>query len=184
MTEKNYKRSQYLIKKKFQVDFMLKFSLILFFGILLSTVLLLSLSQGTLTSSYAASGLEIKNTGSAIMPMVVLTNLITGAVICLSAIVVMLFVSHKIAGPIFRFEKDIKRVSNGDLTVRINLRKKDQLKDMALALNQMVQSLSSKMSFVDARLSKIETLQAEGKDPSKEIGQLRSLIRESFVLHK
>lgn len=181
---RQHKRSRYLIKKKFQLDFMLKFSLILLFGIALSTLLLLFLSKGTLTSTYAASGLQIQATGSAIMPIVVLTNLITAGVICLFAIVVMLFISHKIAGPLFRFEKDIERVSKGDLTVHINLREKDQFKDMARALNQMIDSLSSKVAFVDSRLSKIEDLQAQGKQPADEIRQLRTLVRDSFILSK
>ncbi len=186
MTEedKAHKRSRIYVEKGFQTGLILKVCLIFFVGILVSTALLFFLSQDTLTSSYAHSRLEIQNTGNAILPAVILTNLITLGLIMVSAIVVMLYISHKIAGPMFRFEKDIKRLANGDLRVDINLRKKDQFHGMALALNHMIQSMSSRIAYVDARLLKIQTLTSEGKSVENEISQLRSQIRESFILYK
>lgn len=185
MTEEDkvHKRSRFFIKKEFQTGFILKFCMIFLFGIILSTGLLFFLSQDTLTSSYAKSGLEIRNTGTAILPVVILTNLMTLGLITLAAIVVLLYISHRIAGPIFRFEKDITRVAGGDLTVQINLRKKDQFQNMALALNRMIQSMSSRVAYVDARLLKIQTLNEEGKSVDDEILKLRTLIRESFILN-
>lgn len=181
---KTYKRSKYFIKKKFQAEIILKFSMVLFIGILLSTALLFLFSQDTLTSSYANSGLEIKNTGTAIMPAVILTNLITLGIISIFSIIVMLFISHKIAGPMFRFEKDLKRVSKGDLTVKVNLRKKDQFKDMALGLNQMIQSMYTKVMYIDTQLSKIQKSHNENKKINEEITLLRSKIHDSFILNK
>lgn len=183
-TSQEYKRNQVFIKKRFQFNIIFKFCLLLLAGVVLSTGLLFIFSQDTLTSSYAGAGLEIKNTGTAILPMVVLTNLITLGIICCSTIAVMLFISHKIAGPLFRFEKDIKRVSTGDLSVKINLRKKDQLKDMAKALNLMIESLYTRVNYVDTTLEKIETLNKDGKDIEPELLELRSKIRESFILER
>lgn len=185
MTEqaKAHKRSRIFIKKEFQTGFILKFCLIFLVGIILSTALLFVLSQDTLTSSYAESGLEIRNTGNAILPAVILTNLITLGLITLAAVAVLLYISHRIAGPMFRFEKDIARVAGGDLTVSVNLRKKDQFHGMALALNRMIQSMSSRVAYVDARLLKIQSLSDEGKSVDDEISKLRTLIRESFILN-
>ncbi|MFH2092689.1 MAG: methyl-accepting chemotaxis protein [Pseudomonadota bacterium] len=179
-----YKRSQYFVKKQFQVSFILKFCLILLAGILLSTTLLFVFSQDTLTSSYTNSRLEIQSTGDAILPAVILTNLVTSGLISFFAIVVLLYISHKIAGPLFRFEKDIKRAASGDLTVQINLRKKDQLQSMAVVLNQMIQSMYTKVAYIDGKLAKIQSLEAEGKSVENEISRLRTQIQESFVFNK
>ena len=143
--ERTYKRRQYFIKKDFQFKFILKFCLIVLIGTILSTGLLFLFSQGTLTSSFQQSRLVIKNTSLAILPAVIYTNLITLGLITLATIVVTLFVSHKIAGPLFRFEKELKDIEKGDLTKSIKLRKKDQTTDLADSLNKMTASLHGKV---------------------------------------
>ncbi len=175
------KRNRYFIKKKFQAGVILKFSLIVLAGILVSTILLFSLSQDSLTSCYAHSRLEIKSTGQAILPAVLVTNLVTLGLICLFSMAVMLFISHKIAGPLFRFEKGIKEVAQGDLRVKVNLRKKDQLSDISTALNQMTSSIHEKISHIDARLSQIEGM--DNGRMGEEIAALKSDIRNQFKLN-
>lgn len=56
---------------------------------------------------------------------------------------VSIFVSHKIAGPVFRFEESAKTIANGDFSLRIRLRKGDELHDLADAFNRMSESLES-----------------------------------------
>ena len=143
--ERTYKRKNYFIKRDFQSKFILKFCLIILIGTILSTGLLFLFSQGTLISSFQQSRLVIKNTSLAILPAVIYTNLITLGLITLATIVVTLFVSHKIAGPLFRFEKELKDIEKGDLTKSIKLRKKDQTTDLADSLNQMTASLHGKV---------------------------------------
>ena len=143
--ERTYKRRQYFIKKDFQFKFILKFCLIILIGTILSTGLLFLFSQGTLTSSFQQSRLVIKNTALTILPAVIYTNLIMLGLITLATIVVTLFVSHKIAGPLFRFEKELKDIEKGDLTKSIKLRKKDQTTDLADSLNKMTASLHGKV---------------------------------------
>ncbi len=143
--ERTYKRKNYFIKRGFQSKFILKFCLIILIGMIFSTGLLFLFSQGTLISSFQQSRLVIKNTSLAILPAVIYTNLITLGLITLATIVVTLFVSHKIAGPLFRFEKELKDIEKGDLTKSIKLRKKDQTTDLADSLNKMTASLHGKV---------------------------------------
>ena len=143
--ERTYKRKQYFIKKDFQFKFILKFCFIILIGAILSTGLLFLFSQDTLTSSFQQSRLVIKNTSLAILPALIYTNLITLVLITLSTIAVTLFVSHKIAGPLFHFEKELKEIEKGNLTQSIKLRKKDQATDLADSLNKMTSSLHEKV---------------------------------------
>ncbi|MCL2690334.1 MAG: hypothetical protein FWE57_10885 [Chitinispirillia bacterium] len=48
------------------------------------------------------------------------------------------FFSHKLAGPIFRFEKACQRVIDGDYNDVIKLRKGDQLNNLADLLNEAI----------------------------------------------
>ena len=126
-TKRSYKRRQYFIKKEFQVKFILKFCLLIVFGAIISTGLLFLFSQDTLTSSFQQSRLVIKSTGLAILPSVLYTNLITLGLIAIAAIIVTLFVSHKMAGPLFRFEKELRNIGEGDLTTKVVVRKDDTI---------------------------------------------------------
>ena len=173
--ERTYKRRQYFIKKDFQFKFILKFCLIILIGTILSTGLLFLFSQGTLTSSFQQSRLVIKNTSLAILPAVIYTNLITLGLITLATIVVTLFVSHKIAGPLFRFEKDLKEIEKGDLTKSIKLRKKDQTTDLADSLNKMTAGLHEKVLDIRTGVENLIELASKQNAPQELIEDLNHL---------
>ncbi|MFA4982503.1 MAG: HAMP domain-containing protein [Candidatus Omnitrophota bacterium] len=52
-----------------------------------------------------------------------------------------IFASHKIAGPIYRIEQSAEAIREGDLRVNFHTRKDDELKEAALVLEDMVESL-------------------------------------------
>jgi methyl-accepting chemotaxis protein len=54
---------------------------------------------------------------------------------------VSLYISHRFAGPIYRFEKSAQIVSSGDLTHRVSLRTGDELMELQEEFNGMVASL-------------------------------------------
>jgi len=58
---------------------------------------------------------------------------------------VSLFVSHRFAGPIYRFEKSAQAVSEGDLTHRVMLRTGDELLELQDEFNAMVSSLQAQV---------------------------------------
>lgn len=181
--KRSYKRSSYFIKKEFQFKFILRFCLLVLIGAVISTGLVFLFSQGTLTSSFQHSRLIIKNTGVAILPSVIYTNLITLALITLATIIVTLFVSHKVAGPMFRFEKELKAIGEGNLTNKIMLRKKDQIKDMADCLNNMVASLREKILDIQTEVEHIRnsaSQQSAPEDLVEELQQLHHKIQRSF----
>ena len=145
-----YKRRQFYVKKGFQFRFIVKFCILVFLGTLLSTGLLFFFSQGTLTSSFHDSRLVIETTALAVLPAVLYTNLITLILITVGTVVVTLFISHKIAGPLFRFEQELKEIAEGDLTTSIRLREKDQISDVAEGLNRTVAALREKVLSIQS----------------------------------
>lgn len=146
--KKPYVRSHYFIKKDFQTKFILKFCFLLLAGVIVSTGLLFLFSQDTLTSSFQNSKLVIENTAMAILPTIIYTSLITFALLAIATIIVTLFISHRIAGPMFRFEKELKEIGEGDLTKKVFLRKKDQAEDLADCINDMAASLHGKVIYI------------------------------------
>jgi len=151
-----YKRRNYFVNKDFQLNFIMKFCLLILLSALISTGLIMIFSQGTLTSSFEQSRLEIQSTSSAILPTIIYTNLITIVLISLASITVTLFISHKIAGPLFRFTLEIDRIAEGDLTVNIRLREKDQVTNLADSLNNMTNSLRNKIININENLEHLK----------------------------
>jgi methyl-accepting chemotaxis protein len=129
--------------------------------------------------------LVIENTAHAIFPAVLLTNLITLGLISLATILVLLFLSHKLAGPLFRFEKEIREIATGDLSKQISLRKNDQIKEMAESLNLMTTSLRLKLLVIQkeiAELSSPNSGYTHSDDVAERLKQINNRIESEFKL--
>lgn len=86
----------------------------------------------------------VKETDPGMMPM--LTQVIRMGTVKLIIFLgimglVTLFVSHRWAGPIYRFERSAQVVSTGDLTHRVSLRTGDDLMELQDEINAMIASL-------------------------------------------
>ena len=173
--KKPYKRSHYFIKKDFQTKFILKFCFLLLAGVIVSTGLLFLFSQDTLTSSFQNSKLVIEITAMAILPTIIYTSLITLALLAIATIIVTLFVSHRIAGPMFRFEKELKEIGEGDLTKKISLRKNDQAEILADCITEMTAGLNEKVTFIRVKLERIRESARKQNASGEIIEELESL---------
>jgi methyl-accepting chemotaxis protein len=99
---------------------------------------------------------------------------------------VSIFVSHRFAGPIFRFERSAQALATGDLTHRVALRTGDDLMElqdevnaMAASLQRLVQKDRTLVEHLSSRLDMtIRKLPDGGAnlEPLKE--ELRSLRAE------
>ena len=179
----NIKRRQYFVQKDFQSKFILKFCMVLLTGIIISIGLLFLFSKNTLTSSFEQSRLVIKNTASAILPSVLLSHSIALVLITLLTIVVTLLISHKLAGPLFRFQKELKEIGDGDLSKVVKIRKKDQVKAIADSLDQMRANLQKKILDIKDEVEQIiesTSRQDIPPDLSKRLDHLNQKIRNNF----
>ena len=165
--EQVFRRKNYFIKKGFQARFAVYFVALLLLEALLIWALLLFLSKGTLTAAYLADGLKVASTSSFLFVNFIFVCLIVAGGIGLSALVVFIFLSHRIAGPLYRFEKSLGEIKTGNLSYRIRLRRTDQLEELQDALNDFIQDMDSKVSEIKKEAS--ETLMLMHKqDMNKE----------------
>jgi methyl-accepting chemotaxis protein len=52
--------------------------------------------------------------------------------------------SHRTVGPMYHFKRVFREIQNGNLKSRVRLRPKDDFKDVALAFNEMMDSIEKK----------------------------------------
>lgn len=132
------KRRNYFIEKKFQTKYiiltilmLLSYSFLFIIIIFAPYILTLHFNYPLAEKVDAARVLLLLH--STIWPWI-------GGVIVFFGII-SVFVSHKIAGPLFRIKKSLIQVSQGDLSVVIKLRKWDDLKDLADQINVLIEEL-------------------------------------------
>ena len=79
--------------------------------------------------------------------------------------IVSIMYSHQTAGPAYKLEKSIQRISEGDLTFQVSLRKNDNLKELAEALNELMEkfrvTLAKARSLSDDVSDKLGSLEDE-----------------------
>jgi methyl-accepting chemotaxis protein len=177
-TRPHYKRKIRFINKDFQFRFILKFCLLILAGTAISTGMLFFFSSGTLTSSFQDSRLVIKSTSIAILPVVLYTNLITLALITLATIVVIFIISHRLFGPLYRFEKDLEEIGQGNLKKIIRLRKHDQLTDFAAGINKMTTGMNKRVTDIETGLAEILESASQKNAPEEVVEELKCLQRK------
>ncbi|MDD5166302.1 MAG: methyl-accepting chemotaxis protein [Candidatus Omnitrophica bacterium] len=138
-------RKSYLIEKEFQTKFILKFcALVAAGGLLFIGILYLLLMQST-TVSIVDSRVAVRTTADFILPILVQTVVIVTVIVSLATIAVTLFISHKIAGPLYRFKKVLQELESGDFTSDFRLRHMDQLQELAGVFNSMVKKIREEL---------------------------------------
>ena len=71
-------------------------------------------------------------------------------------IVAVMYVSHRIAGPVYRLEQELIQIGEGDLSRRLVLRKNDDLKKMANEMNNVMDRLDNHFSLIKSHIAILE----------------------------
>ncbi|AMK75305.1 MULTISPECIES: hypothetical protein [Methylomonas] len=138
------KRRQIFIKKDFQGRFILgAFALILLAG-LCSAALIYWMTGGDLQAQSQSAHANIVNAAERLGISILIGNLVAILVAGGIAVSTVLYASHKIAGPLYRFETLCQEVGDGKLDTVTHLRENDQLQDLALSFSNMVAKLRSR----------------------------------------
>lgn len=174
-----YKRRNIFIKKDFQGKLILSTFLFVCGGCLLFIVLLGFFSADTLTISYTNHDLQFGQTPFMLFKQVLTANWILIAVGGTVLVLGSMLLSHRIAGPLYRFEKALDQMNLGHLDEVIQLRDKDEGKELACKINQFNTRLSQSVRTIHHNSTALNTLieQAAALDlPKEEKETLASLL--------
>lgn len=176
------KRRNYFIKKKFQMNFIVKFGLLLLLETVLIIALFMYLSSDTLTTGYSHSILRVENTQDFFIIPFTLVSLICFIAIGLVGMVVFTLLSHRIAGPLYRFEKILQQMGDGDLTPNVILRKKDQLEEFEKLINILVDTLDTRMGNIKRNLEQAQELllKVDAPEAFSELNKRLNLIKDEI----
>lgn len=151
--KKDYARRNYFIEKEFQTNFIIKFCLLIVAAGLLTISILYLLSGKSTTVSIVNSRVVVRTTADFLLPILIQTVVITTIIVGLAAIFVTLFVSHKIAGPLYRFKKILETLSQGDFSSDFHIRHFDQLQELVNAFNSMTGKIRDQLNSLKGNFS-------------------------------
>ncbi len=160
------RRRNYFINKDFQVEFIVKFCGIVAVGCVLFGLILYAISSRTLTTSFDNSRLVIKSTADYLLPGLLFGGIIVALSVAIATSIVVIFMTHRVAGPIYRFEKHAQKVGSGELSSDLKIRKKDQFQNLADVFNKMTNNLNTGLIEVIGVSEKLGNLIEELSDKS------------------
>lgn len=177
MDLKSFTRRTIMIKPDYQLRLAVKVSIsIIIYSFILGFIIFYPLYQDMNAASTLEEQKAISSTvlylHKSFWPGFVLVALLAGLQAILS--------SHRLVGPMYRFEKTVAGLISGNYSQRIKIRKRDEFKEMEGLLNKLSATLEESKTrdnqfYHDARI-KLETikamLEAEGAEYPADVKRL------------
>lgn len=138
-----YKRANFLINKKFQLKFAFFVCSWIFALSMVYPIIIYNIFEYFMKIAQAPGGSPItpervKSIENQILMILgVLQLLFLGITFMLS-----IFLSHRIAGPLYKLKRALEEVGRGNFDQRISFRKNDHFMEMQDTFNDMIQHLS------------------------------------------
>ncbi len=129
-------RKTIFIKKGLQVKFVLFVLLSVLFGMVLFSYQFLTFMQDIFRDHPVLLRRVYEEGPSLIYPLIMKSTIFFALLAIVSALL-----SHRIAGPVYHFEKVCKEIKKGNKTIRVNLRKGDAFNDLAEEFNSMLDTI-------------------------------------------
>ena len=93
------------------------------------------------------------------MPIIIITSISVVVLLSFITIYTVLYLSHRIAGPLYKFEKITNEIGNGNLNISVQLRQKDELLPLKKAFENMVENLQIKIRNFKNNFKKIKLIE-------------------------
>lgn len=172
---KTFKRRNYLIKKEFQGKYIFSYFMYVVAGSIIFMLILSIYSANTLSMVYEGSSLHLGQT-----PVVLFRKIFNAhwVFIVLGGILVVLGatrLTHRIAGPLFRYERSLEDMINGRFGFTITLRPNDESKEVADHLNRLNEVIALKVTELRSITAEIQQNVTDNKNPDAQGAQLEKI---------
>lgn len=182
-----YKRRIYLINPSFQVKFSLLVSFIIFLSSIIYPLTIHNLIT-TISGQVAATSPEFSTQLSDIKSTLLLILVLWQVGFTLLAFVICIFMTHKVAGPLFKLQKYLSHIREGQFNGKLFFRKGDYFHSLADDINETFETIQDSykndfvyLSEVNAYLNNLSLVVPDDKKiVLKEITHKLTEIQERF----
>lgn len=160
--KKRFRRTQYLVAKKFQLRYVGLILLLIFLTAAVCSYVMYYTMMVTMGEKLA--GVYPQGRLVAIVNAVNFRIMVSVMFLTPIVAIVGIFLSHRIAGPINRMERFLNNMASGDLSQHLVLRLNDEMISLANGINRLSDSMKSFITGQRARLNRVSTLSYSVKD--------------------
>lgn len=143
------RRKKFLVKQSFQF----KYALLLIFAILF----VVAIVAWNLYYEAGAIILDRTRTGNVVDLVSAYNKMLLHSLPMIFLVIagVSIFISHEVAGPLTHLEKSMQKVREGDLAEKVQLRRGDEFKELAVIFNDMIAGMRAKVQEDRDKLQRI-----------------------------
>ncbi len=152
-----------LIEKTFQIRFIAKMTALVVLGTALTGGILYVLANQEFGRAFYSAHYQARNSWELLLPAVLVASFISMALVAAGATVVTLRDSHRIGGPLYRFQANLRAIGQGDLTLVTRLREGDELQGFTDAMNEMTRNLRDHIHRVKTAEEALRVALAEAR---------------------
>jgi len=150
----------YYIQRNYQSRVVLQFCMLALTGTALFCAVFYYFMDGRIGTRYGQALSRIRHVAVGLTGYFWLAETLAVVFLVVGVVILMVLMSHRIAGPLWRVEQSAKAIADGDLTVSVKFRKDDEMQQLADQMNGMVDGLRSRVYEIK-NLSMKLTEQAE-----------------------
>lgn len=189
--KRTWRRRNFFIKKELQGRYIFIFFVVVIAGGFFFTAIFSLLSADTLTIVYEDNNLHLGKTPVILLKEILRANWLFIVAGGLMVVLAAMFMTHRFAGPVYRFEKTLEEMIAGNFNVVVRLRSKDEAKELAQKINTFNTALSSSLGEIrqisdqlDTHLSNAHAAGTENGDELNKAIELSGRLRDRLYRFK
>lgn len=123
-----------LINRDFQIGLIVKFILANAAILAIFSAAMYLFLRDEVQTNLQSAHVVYRTVGAMLLPIVLTLSLLVLALLSVTIVFVVLYASHRIAGPMYRFHHALRELAEGNLKALTRIREDDQLGEVAMAL--------------------------------------------------
>lgn len=155
---KDRKKLNLKVKQEFQRWLLARVLVAVVLSAVVAAIILYFYSRQEVIGSFFEAHVKIRRVSELLLPVVAAASFVSLFAGCFFA----LFLPQKIAGPIYRIERDLRAVANGDLTTKIQLRADDTLRDFSDTVSRTIGAVRGRVHELKGICLQLEKAIAAG----------------------
>ncbi|GAB4274589.1 MAG: hypothetical protein Kow0029_15080 [Candidatus Rifleibacteriota bacterium] len=170
-------RKHYLILPSYQLKLVGFMSLVVFIGSILHGFFLYRITSKNIQEGFLSAHNRLRSTWEILKPAIIVTNGLSFLIISIFLLIITIFISHRIIGPIFKISGHLRKISVGCLNLpALRLRKGDEGEVLCEAVNELQDKYRQRFVRLKKLKASIDNGELEKNDISKAIADILNEI--------
>lgn len=175
-----FKRTKLFIKKDFQIRMILIILLTTIIFANINGVIIYSFFTRSLGADQLLTWLKIDDPIDIIFQVIFITESIGVMIIFLISI----FISHRLAGPIYKIGLSLGKMANGNLSEPMKLRKNDEFREIEIEINNTIEGLKEIITDINADVDSLDMIIDDKKIKDSQLTKALKNLKDDLLRFK